>query len=335
MKKRWFSFWAAVCLILSLGGCAANHPVTEQILWHMDTAITIRLYGDQAAAQSVMTSADHLLRALDAELSATDEDSPVSAFNRASDGGEVAFSEDALALIALALKISQATGGAFDITTAPLTSLWQTCEKEGRLPTDAELAVTLPLVDFTQLRMDGGALSKAFPDLRMDLGGIGKGHATDRLYALLQDADGITGGIVSFGSNIAVIGQKPDGTPWKIALRDPNDASSSLGYLHLTEGQMLSVSGDYERFFTIDSHQYGHILDPRTGYQPQNGLRSVAVLAESGALSDALSTAFMVMGEDAARALQTSGTFAFEAIFVYDSPSGARVSMTDGIRLER
>ena len=151
----------------------------------------------------------------------------------------------------------------------------------------------------------------------------------------LSSTEGITAVLISFGSNVAVLSDKPDGTPWRVALRDPNDATAMLGNLHLVEGQILSVSGNYERYFSIDGKHYSHILNPATGYPPENGLRSVAVLCSDGATADALSTAFMVMGEDAARALQTRGTCAFEAIFVYDSPSGTRVSMTDGIRLER
>lgn len=326
---------ALLCaLLLSLAACAPV-AVREEVLWHMDTAMTVRLYGDTTATKPALDRADELLGALDHRLSATDEHSPVFHFNASTDGTDVTLDAETLALIEQAIAFSQLTEGAFDITTAPLSALWQNCEDTDTLPTEQQLTAALALVGEEHLSLTDGTLTKDAPNVRIDLGGIGKGYACDVLLTELRTTEGITAALISMGSNVAVLGEKPDGKPWRIALRDPSDATAALGYLHLTEDTVLSVSGDYERYFTVEGQQFSHVLDPATGYPPSNGLRSVAVLCDSGAAADALSTAIMVMGEDAARALQTSGTLAFEAIFVYDSPSGARVSMTDGIRLER
>ena len=336
MNTRIRTVILSLLLTFLLTACAPSTPVAEEVLWHMDTAITVRLYGeDEQALQDAITSCDVCLDALDSQLSATDDSSPVARFNSSPDGRDVTIPREVVDLIAKAMLISDRTGGAFDVTSASLTVLWQQCETDGTLPEDEQLTMSLSLVGQEHLSLGGDVLTKDVPDVRIDLGGIGKGYACDVLLAELKANEGVSAAIISMGSNVAVLGEKPDGSPWKIALRDPNDATAAVGYIHLTEGMILSVSGDYERYFTIDGKHYSHILDPATGYPPENGLRSVAVLSSDGATADALSTAFMVMGEDAARALQTSGTFAFEAIFVYDSPSGARVSMTDGIRLER
>ena len=235
----------------------------------------------------------------------------------------------ALSLIDHALEISRITDGVFDITSASLSALWQSCEQNGTLPTAEQLQASLDLVGNEHLTFNETTLQKDENGVSIDLGGIGKGYACDAVLAALSQTDGITGAIISMGSNVAVVGDKPDGSPWRIALRDPNNASAAVGYLHLTEGQILSVSGDYERYFTVDGQHYNHILDPKTGYPPQNGLRSVAVLCSDGATADALSTAMMVMGEDAARALYESGAIEFEAVFVYDD----HVATTDEIEL--
>ncbi|MBO5898939.1 MAG: FAD:protein FMN transferase [Clostridia bacterium] len=314
-------------LVLTLTACAPT--VSERVLWHMDTAITVRLYGDADATEPALSAADDLLDTLDAQLSATDESSPIARFNASTDGRDVAFHKDTLALIEQALDISRATNGAFDITTAPLSALWQSSEDTDTLPTEQQLAAALALVGSEHLSLTDGTLTKDAPNVRIDLGGIGKGYACDRLLDELRATEGITAALISMGSNVAVLGEKPDGKPWRIALRDPNDATAALGYLHLTEGQVLSVSGDYERYFTIGGKHYSHILDPETGYPPTNGLRSVAVLCDSGATADALSTALLVMGEDAARALYENGALDFEAVFIYDG----RVSCTPAIAL--
>lgn len=327
MKRMLTLLALLACLLLS--ACGPSNTPKEQIFWHMDTAVTVRLYGDTAAVQYALDQCDGILSDVDQLLSATRTDSPVSRFNASDDGSEIDMPDQTLSLVALALDLSRATSGAFDITTAPLTALWQECEQSNVLPSPERLAAMLALVGSEHLNLDTNTLTKNHPAVKIDLGGIGKGHAMDALLDMLFHTDGLTGGIVSMGSNVAVFGNKPDASPWNIALRDPNNATRAVGYLHLTEGQILSVSGDYERYFTIGGQHYSHILDPTTGYPPTGGLRSVAVLCDSGATADALSTAFMVMGEDAARALYESGTLDFEAVFVYDD----RVSMTEGIKL--
>ena len=318
-----------LCTLLLLLTACTSAAVSEEVLWHMDTAITVRLYGERNATAAALSAADDLLDTLDACLSATDENSPIAHFNTSIDGADVTLDEDTLALIGHALDISRLTDGAFDITTAPLTTLWQSCEDANLLPTDDALTATLALVGRIHLSLTDNTLTKDASEVRIDLGGIGKGYTVDCLLTELRATEGVTAALISMGSNVAVLGEKPDGKPWKIALRDPNDATAALGYLHLTEGQILSVSGDYERYFTIEGQNYGHILDPQTGYPPTNGLRSVAVLCESGATADALSTALLVMGEDAARALYESGALDFEAVFVYDD----RVTCTSAITL--
>jgi thiamine biosynthesis lipoprotein len=316
-------------MLLVLPSCHSVHTA-EDVVWHMDTAITLRLYGDQAATAAALQDANTLLASLDDQLSSTKTGNEIAAINQAAQDIPVPLSDELSALIARADTISHVCGGAFDITVAPLNRLWKNCEIEGVLPTKKQLAIALSAVGHDKLTLNGNTLIKADDALKIDLGGIGKGYAIDRLIAELRIRPGISGGLISFGSNVAVFGEKPDGKPFIVAIRDPKDAAGVLGYVTLTEGQVLSVSGDYERYYTIGEQTYGHILDPATGYPPTNGLCSVAVIAADGTLADALSTAFMVMGEDAARALYEDHVLDFEAIFVYDTT----VSKTDGFVLQ-
>lgn len=323
MKQRILALTLALVLLtVPLASCTP--AVSERVLWHMDTAITVRLYGESETCEHILDECDDMLALLDSQLSATAPKSPITQFNHSTDGRDAVLPEQAVALIAKAIELSKATGGAFDITTAPLSALWQACEASDTLPDENALAAALACVGYEHLELTEHGLAKSAPDVRIDLGGIGKGYAIDRLLEHLRESDAVHAALISFGSNVAVLGSKPDGTPWRVAIRNPN-AADLVGYVHLTEGQILSVSGDYERYFTIGGKQYSHILDPATGSPPENGLRSVAVLCPDGATADALSTALMVMGEDAARALYESGNLDFEAIFIYDD----RVSTTD------
>ena len=139
----------------------------------------------------------------------------------------------------------------------------------------------------------------------------------------------MSGGLVSFGSNVAVFGKKPDGSDFRIGLRDPHDRTDYAGALTLKTGEILSVSGDYERYYTVNGEQYHHILDPKTGYPADTGLSTVAVVCSDGALADALSTALFVMGEEEAIALYNAQIYRFEAIFIRSDGS---IRVTSGLQ---
>jgi thiamine biosynthesis lipoprotein len=154
------------------------------------------------------------------------------------------------------------------------------------------------------------------PGATLDLGGIAKGYAADQVRDRLREA-GAAGALVSLGtSSIAVLGTRPDGAPWRIGLRNPSGGPDSMiGSLPLVSGS-LSTSGDYERTRQVAGQQVSHIVDPRTGGSPRSGLRSVTVLAPTGTTAEALSTAFLVIGADAAAKTYANG--GFEAILVTD-----------------
>ena len=119
--------------------------------------------------------------------------------------------------------------------------------------------------------------------------------------------------MVTFVSTVSVFGERD----FKIAIRTPDTDGQTAGYISL-KNEALSVSGDYERFYTIHGVNYNHIIDPHTGYPPSNGIHSVAVVCESAALSDALSTAILAMGAQKAMGLYSSSYIDFEAVIITD-----------------
>lgn len=132
----------------------------------------------------------------------------------------------------------------------------------------------------------------------LDLGAVGKGYAGDLVAQVLKD-NGITSALLDFGGNIQAVGTKPDGSPWQLGLRDPF-SGGTLGVLEISDMAVVT-SGNYERYFIgEDGKQYGHIIDPVTGYPAESSLASVTVIAEEGRLCDALSTSLFVMGLDQA-----------------------------------
>lgn len=325
--RRLLSVLLLLSMLFSLVSCAPSSEPSSASFFLMDTVITVTLYADATTASPILAECRSILAELDALWSRTREESDTSRFNRA-DVGAVPADARTVELLRVALDVSNHTKGAFDVTVAPLVLLWQACEEAGRLPNDGELAFAMAAIGADAITPAGDFLKKNDAHAKIDLGGIGKGAAISILLSYLSST-GVEGGLVSFGSNVAVFGKKPNGTEFRIALRDPKDANSYAGTLALCDGEVLSVSGDYERFYLIDGKQYHHILDPKTGYPSQSGLSSVAVICRDGALADALSTALLVMGEEAARTFHASGRYNFDAVFITED--GA-VSATDGIR---
>ena len=334
MKKRMTCCILTLCLLifglgLGLAGCSADQGQTEEF-WGMGTSVSVTLYGTAQAKKEGFALARATLSELDGLWSLTIPDSDISRLNASADGISDA-DVRTVALIRQAKELSALTGGSFDITLAPLTALWKKCGEEDRLPTEEELAVRLATVGTSSLTADGTSVGK--PDgTKVDLGAIAKGAAVAALRAQLAATDGLDGGLISMGSCVTVFGSKPNGKPFRVSVRNPHDRASLAGTLTLKDGQVLSVSGDYERFVTIGGKQYHHILNPATGYPSDSGLSSVAVVTLDGPTADALSTAFMVMGEDAARALRDSGTFSYEAVFFRSDGS---VFMTDSADFQK
>ncbi len=309
----------ALCLVLCLSfafpfASCQREERQEKNFFLMDTPITVTLYTDKKTAETVFAECRAILSELDNLWSRTKEDSDVGRFNAASNSIEL--DPHTIALVKKAMDVTEKTSGAFDTTVAPLVNLWQLSEERGTLPTEQELQAALALVGANHLNLANNTLAKTEKDVQIDLGGIGKGAAISALISYLENCDNVRGGLVSFGSNVAVFGEKPDGKPYRIALKNPKAESGYAGVLHLKAGQILSVSGDYERYYTVNGEKYHHILDPETGYPAVSGFCSVAVICSDGALADALSTALFVMGEENARAFYESKIYDFEAIFI-------------------
>lgn len=320
-----------VCLCLSLcillPSCRAAEEKYSESFFIMDTVFTVTLYTSYERTSAIFSRCRELLEELDALWSRTVEQSDPARFRRAESGERVEVDARTVQLMQTAMQVSKATDGAFDVTVAPLITLWQTCEAAQQLPDDQQLNAALEAVRESSVEIVDGALIKGNAATQLDFGGIGKGAATSCLIAYLETCD-LRGAMVSFGSNVAVVGQKPDGSNYRIALRDPTREGQYATVLTLKAGEILSVSGDYERFYTIGDRTYHHILDPKTGYPSNSGLTSVAVICRDGATADALSTALLVMGEERALAFYRSGVFAFEAVLI---SSDGTVTFTDGL----
>jgi FAD:protein FMN transferase len=207
---------------------------------------------------------------------------------------------DTAAIVSQARSLHEFTEGAFDITTGPVTALWRAAAARGCVPTAEELEAAHALVNGQELELTAPCdvkLRRA--GQRLDLGAIGKGYAADRCIDIYR-AHGIRHALIDLGGNVAVLGGKPDGSPWRVGLQFPGRVrGESFGWLEARDTSVVT-SGNYERGYSFGPQRHGHVLDPRTGTPLTNSSLSVTVVDASSTLADALSTALLVMGSERA-----------------------------------
>ena len=276
---------------------------TEQI-FAMDTYMEFTAYGKNSE-QAVKKAAEKI-QDLDALLSTGKEESEIGQLNRK---GSLEVSEETASIFQKSTEIYEKTDGLFDFTIYPLIELWGFADKNYHVPSEKELEEVLPLVNASLVKQKALENGRAEVTLKegqkVDFGGIAKGYASAALMEIYRQ-EGVLSGIVSLGGNVQVLGEKPDGTGWKIGIRSPSQGSSEWIAAITVKDRAVVTSGGYERFFEENGKTYIHILDPRTGLSADSGLLSVTIVSPDGILADALSTSLYIMGrEDAAEYWRT------------------------------
>jgi thiamine biosynthesis lipoprotein len=301
------SFASWLLALGALGAAGAASPSSwvchEATRVAMGSAATVKACGpDQAALVTAVEAGLDEVDRLDALLSNYREDTPLSRLNREAARGPVAVSPELAELLAACLRWSRHSDGAFDVTVGPLMKAWGFFRDEGHRPDDAQLRAALAVVGYRHVVVDRERHTVRFdqPGVELDLGGIGKGYAADRVADVLRRR-GVASALVNLGgSSVYGLGTPPGAAGWEVGIADPTAPDRTATKVSLRD-QALSVSGGYSRYFVKEGVSYSHIMDPRTG-QPVQGVLSVAVVSASATDGDALDDALFVQGLEPARA---------------------------------
>lgn len=299
----------------TLSGCEKKTASVSKTGFFLDTVVSITLYDTENTAP--LEECFSRLASCEKLLSRTQEGSDVWNINH-SGGDPVEISQETAVLLEKALSYCRLSDGAFDITIAPVLTLWNfdADQKTGTVPDENDLADALSHVSYKNIQLDGTTVTLLDPDTLIDLGGIAKGFIADLLKEYLVSA-GYTSGIIDLGGNILTIGSKPHNQDFRIGIRRPEpDATQPLTTISCRDASVVT-SGTYERYFIENGKRYHHILSPFDGYPVENGLASVTILSEHSVDGDALSTACFVLGSEKGMALIES-LDGIEALFVTD-----------------
>jgi thiamine biosynthesis lipoprotein len=302
-------------------------PLEKTVMNLLGTTCTVRAYtGGNAAA---LDAAFARLQEIDERMSINAPESELDQVNASAGVRPVKVTGDVLAVTRLGLQYSTYGDGAFDITVEPLVKLWGIGTAAARIPSSQEIRTALSHVGYRDLLIDEKASTIYLrrKGMGLDLGSVAKGYAADEAARVLRE-HGVTASLIDLGGNILATGKKPDGSRWRIAIQNPEEArGTSIGYVDITGGS-VTTAGTYERYFERDGKRYFHILDARTGYPAWNGLQAVAIVAQDSITADGYDTLVFTLGLDKGRKLVEDTHGLVGAVFITDKRT---VTVTPGL----
>lgn len=296
----------ALLLLLFIGGWWYSSQVRppEAIALNGATmgttySVKFRELPENMTATQVKAALDKMLVEINRQMSTFDPQSELSRFNSNPSTDWVPVSPELLFVVREAQRISEMTGGAFDITVGPLVNLWgfgPTFTNDA-IPSQQAIAEAQERVGYRhlQIREEPPALKKDRANMYVDLSAIAKGYAVDRLADYLESL-GMDDYMVEIGGELRVKGLNAQGVPWRIAIEKPTPGQRSVERILHLKHEGIATSGDYRNFFERDGQRYSHEIDPKTGQPIRHELASVTVIDPSTTTADALATGLIVMG---------------------------------------
>jgi thiamine biosynthesis lipoprotein len=295
----------SLALLALAFGCASARetPLPGHALeggrYAMGTVLEVSLHGpDEAALLRARDAVFAVAERLDGLLSRYEPTSDVSRLN-GSAGRPVRVDPTVASLLRRSLAFAARTEGAFDVTVGPLVSLWMLAAVRDRLPGHDEIASARDRVGSGHVHFEEDGRVSLDPGSHVDLGGVAKGFALDRMLPVLR-REGVSAALLSFGqSSVWAFGTPPDADGWRLLARAPDGGFAGVVTLR---DRALSVSGSLGQWSEIGGRRFGHVLDPRTGW-PLTRRRQALVVGPDGTLTEVLSTALLILGEGEGMAL--------------------------------
>ena len=315
--KKWL---IPLLLALLLCGCAAQRAEYETEFFAMDTVMQLHVYNAkhaEALAGDVVGTVNEIENSVSVTKSGTE-------VFRLNSGERIAPSETVRELLERVTALSERTDGCLDPSIYPVVRLWGFTTGDYQVPTEAERQEALSHCGLERVHQENGELWMDAGSA-LDFGAVAKGYAAEVCAEMIAQS-GATG-ILALGGNIQTVGNKPDGSDWRIGITNPFSPDATIAVLNLRGSHAVVTSGGYQRYFEENGVRYSHIMDPATGLSAQSGLCSVTIVAGSGFLADGLSTALYVMGPARAEAFWRDSDD-FECVLITDD---GKMLVTEGL----
>lgn len=286
------------------------------------TSYSVKWYHNRKIQDhEVQEDIEKLLASIDSSLSTYNPSSIISRVNR---NEEVVLDSFFVNVFNRSLEIWALTGGAFDITAAPLINAWGFGPDATKRFNESIKNRLMELVGMDKIKIVEGRVVKSDPAMCLDVNAIAQGYTVDVLCAYLSSR-GLEKFLVEVGGEVRTSGTKPGDEPWLIGLDKPSDGNYTPGLYRQADIKLvdkaLATSGNYRKFFIEDGVKYSHTIDPKTGYPVRHKLLSATVISDDCMTADALATACMVLGLEKAREM-ILGMEGIDAYLVYSDDEG-------------
>lgn len=309
----------SVFLLFSLSSCQKKADYKTDNFFAMDTFVSVKAETESDETEIIENTITEIEKVFSKTLSGSD-------IHNINCSSVAIVSDECTDILMRITEISEKTYGAFNPCMEPIVSLWDITGNK-YVPADEEINCLLSYCEPESFVVSQNTVTKKHPETKLDLGAAVKGYAAQKAIDNIKN-EGVQNAMVSIGGNIAVCGHSESlPNAWRVGITNPFSPDTIAGYIDCTD-TIISVSGDYERYFEKDGAIYHHIFNPHTGKPANNDIKSVAVISPDGLVSDSLSTALFIMGKDKALEFYKTSDYDFEAIiFTKDK----NVYVTDGI----
>lgn len=287
-------FWGIILVPVLLSAQEKYNRTLKLMGSRFDITVVAK---DEVQANDYIDLAISEISRIEKEISSWDPESETSKIIANAGIQPLKVNRELYDLITRAVKISELTEGAFDITYASMDRIWKFDGSMNHLPTDDEIAQSIRKVGYKNIVLDPEHQTVFLKNkgMRIGFGAIGKGYAADKAKQLLI-SEGVNGGIINASGDLTTWGTQPDGSPWMVGITNPLNKNKVFSWFPLDNNAVVT-SGNYEKFVEFNGKKYTHIIDPRTGW-PVSGLTSVTIFAPKAELADALATSVFVMGRE-------------------------------------
>ena len=245
----------------------------------------------------ILKECESILKDIDNKMSRQITSSEINEINNQAGKSYVKVSDDTYYVIKESIDFSNISNDTFDISVGPIVDLWGIGTEDAKIPSHEEIKDALSLVNYRNIILDdeNKSVKLANKNMEIDLGGIAKGYAADKIYEYLKE-EKLKSALINLGGNIYVLGNKENNQPFSIGIQDPTKPrGNSIGDIKVSNKSIVT-SGIYERYFEKNNKIYHHMLDPHTGYPFDNNLSSVTIISDKSIICDALSTTTFGLG---------------------------------------
>lgn len=292
-----------IFFLISPAFFSCDSKISPQFQTSLGTVCFINLYDD--GKKSVYDEIFERISEIDREFNVNNDDSEISKVNTEAKISPVKVSDDFAFVLKTALEAAEISDGDFNPALGNLIKLWGINTEDAHVPQPAEIDEAKSHCDWRKIVFDGESKTVFLGDEKMllDFGAIAKGFAADEIAKICKKRN-VRRAVIDLGGNVLAFGKKSGGEKWSIGIKNPDAPESEVSkVLSIDEGSVVT-SGNYERYFIQDGKRYHHILDGKTGYPAESGLKSVTVVCGKSVVADALSTAFFVAGKEKSLALK-------------------------------